>query len=120
MLDKKLEKIEQRYIEIEKRLCDPDVISDREEFTKLSRERADMEESDALYFGDLNDPESKISQAMAEAEAADGELKQLRPEKGTRPRMWFAGIAPVEAEADVPREGESYGTGAYSIYNWKK
>ena len=76
--------------------------------------------SDALYFGDLNDPQSKISQAMAEAADTEGDLQQLRPEKGTRPRMWFAGRAPVEAENDVPREGESYRPDAYSIYNWKK
>ncbi|MBM82460.1 MAG: 4Fe-4S ferredoxin [Planctomycetaceae bacterium] len=76
--------------------------------------------SEALYFGDLNDPESKISKAMSEAKASEGELQQLRPEKGTRPRMWFAGRAAVEAEEDVPREGESYSPDAYSIYNWKK
>ena len=76
--------------------------------------------SEALHFGDLNDPESKISQAMSEARAADGELRQLRPEKATRPRMWFSGPAPPQVENDIPREGESYSTEAYSIYNWKK
>ncbi len=73
--------------------------------------------SEALYFGDLNDPESKISKAMA---ADDLEFSQLRPEKGTQPRMWFAGPAPPEVESDIPREGESYNPEAYNIYNWKK
>ncbi|MCH2118698.1 MAG: 4Fe-4S dicluster domain-containing protein [Pirellulales bacterium] len=75
--------------------------------------------AEALYFGDLNDPESKINQAMKEAEASTGELQQLRPEKETKPRMWFAGQAPVEVEAKVPQEGESYQAEAYDIYNWK-
>ena len=76
--------------------------------------------SEALYFGDLNDPESKISRAMAEAGEADEELVQLREEKGTKPRMWFVGPAAPEVEEDIPREGESYHPDAYSIYNWKK
>ena len=75
--------------------------------------------SEALHFGDLNDPDSQISKAMEDAKAAEGQLTQLRPEKNTKPRMWFAGRAPVEVEDDVPREGESYSADAYSIYNWK-
>ena len=75
--------------------------------------------SEALYFGDLNDPDSKINKAMSDAKAADGELTQLRAEKNTKPRMWFAGPAPAEVEDDIPREGESYDPSAYSIYNWK-
>lgn len=75
--------------------------------------------SEALYFGDLNDPESKISVAKAELEADEG-VTQLRPEKGTKPRTWFAGKAPVEVEERVPREGESFSPDAYNIYNWKE
>ncbi len=75
--------------------------------------------SEALYFGDLNDPESKISQARQEMETDEVELTQLRPEKQTRPRMWFAGPAPEVIEERVPREGESYSPDAYSIFNWK-
>ena len=76
--------------------------------------------SEALYFGDLNDPESKVNQAMSEAKRAAGELTQLRGEKETKPRMWFAGPAPVEVQDDIPREGESYNPAAYNIHNWKK
>ena len=57
--------------------------------------------------------------AKAELEADEG-LTQLRPEKGTKPRTWFAGKAPVEVEERVPREGESFGADAYNIYNWKE
>ena len=76
--------------------------------------------SEALYFGDLNDPNSSVSKAMKEAEQRDGQLQQLRPEKGTKPRMWFAGDAPAEIEPVVPGEGESYNPEAYNIYNWQK
>lgn len=76
--------------------------------------------STAIYFGDLNDKDSKINKAMAEAESADGDLKQLRPEKGTKPRMWFAGEGTVHLEDRVPKEGESYSPGAYNIHGWKE
>ncbi len=76
--------------------------------------------SEALYFGDLNDPDSKVSRAMLAAETADGQLSQLRPEKNTKPRMWFSGPAPAEVEQDIPNEGESYNSAAYNIHNWKK
>lgn len=75
--------------------------------------------SDAIYFGDLNDPQSDVSKAKAEATANGNELVQLRPEKETKPRMWFAGSAPAEIEPRVPGEGESYSPDAYNIYNWK-
>ncbi|MEM7310690.1 MAG: 4Fe-4S dicluster domain-containing protein [Planctomycetota bacterium] len=76
--------------------------------------------SEALYFGDLNDPESAVSKMKAKLEG-EAELKPLRPEKGTNPRMLFAvdKERPMEAwEGKVPREGESYATDAYSVYSW--
>lgn len=76
--------------------------------------------AEALHFGDLNDPESKISQAMKDAEEASGPAQQLRPEKETRPRMWFAGDALPVVEKVVPREGESFSGEAYDIYRWKE
>lgn len=75
--------------------------------------------SKALYFGDLNDAKSPISMAMENAKK-DTELVQLRTEKNTKPRTWFAGKAPVEVEERIPREGESYGPQAYSVHNWKE
>ena len=74
--------------------------------------------STALHFGDLNDPNSGIVKAMEQAKEADGELSQLRPEKGTKPRMWFAGGAAAEIEPVIPGEGESYSPEAYNIYKW--
>ena len=79
--------------------------------------------SEALYFGDLNDPESKVSQIRARIEEdAEATLDVLRPEKQTTPRMEFIADEdhPVVAwEAKIPREGESYKPAAYSVYEWK-
>ncbi len=76
--------------------------------------------SEALHFGDLNDPQSAINRAMREAEKSDGPLQQLRPEKETKPRTWFAGPAVREVEDRVPRESNSYSPEAYNIHRWKK
>ena len=76
--------------------------------------------SEALYFGDLNDENSKISIAMKDATEHDVEFSQLREEKGTKPRTWFAGRAHVEIEERVPREGQSYNPTAYDVYQWKE
>jgi tetrathionate reductase subunit B len=78
--------------------------------------------SEALYFGDLNDPESAVSRMQARLER-EGLLGQLREHKGTKPRMWFANspVRPMtEWEPKVPHEGSSYGPEAYSIYQWKE
>ena len=76
--------------------------------------------SDALYFGDLNDENSRISKMKAKLAEEGVETSQLRPEKGTKPRMEFAGKGHVENEERVPREGQSYSTDAYSVHNWKE
>ncbi|MCG8653746.1 MAG: hypothetical protein MI861_28165, partial [Pirellulales bacterium] len=76
--------------------------------------------SEALYFGDLNDPDAKISAAMKETAARSGPPQQLRAEKQTRPRMWFSGPAVPEMEHKVPREGESFQPDGYDIYQWKE
>ena len=75
MLDK-LERIESRYKELESKLCDPDIISKREMFTKLSRERAEIEELVNVY--------QKLKQTIADLEeyeeatkSGDPELKEL-------------------------------------------
>lgn len=75
--------------------------------------------ADAIYFGDMNDPESPVSQAMSKAKEIDLPLVQLRTDKETKPRMWFSGPAPAEIENHLPAEGESYSPDAYNIYNWK-
>ena len=74
---------------------------------------------EAIFVGDLNDPDSKVSKAKKEAEENDLLLVQLRADKNTKPRMWFAGPAPAEIEERIPKEGESFNNDTYNIYNWK-
>ena len=78
--------------------------------------------SEALYFGDLNDPDSQVSRMIRRIEEEDGaELEVLRPEKQTRPRMRFVvdDAHPMSTwEPKIPREGASYSNDAYSVYNW--
>jgi len=79
--------------------------------------------SEALYFGDLNDPESPVSKisALLEIENPSGKLATLREEKGTKPRMRFVvdDEHTMEAwEPKIPREGESYAPEAYDVYGW--
>lgn len=76
--------------------------------------------SDAIYFGDLNDSESKVSKALAALEKEGQKTSQLRAEAGTKPRVWFTGPAPEKVEPKIPRQGESYSGEAYDIYNWKE
>lgn len=78
--------------------------------------------SESLTFGDLNDPDSKVSRLKAELES-DGALEQLRAAKGTRPRAWYATGPDHRAETfepKLPREGQSYHPDAYSVYEWRE
>lgn len=77
--------------------------------------------SEALYFGDLSDPDSAVSKATKRL-AVEARVETLRPEKGTRPRTRFVTDSShpmAEWEPKVPREGESFGPDAYSVYEWK-
>ena len=89
MLDK-LERIESRYKEIEAKLCDPDIISNRESFTKLSRERSEIEELVAAYqtlknvINDLHEYEEAIRGGDPELkELAEVEIPELKEKKST-------------------------------------
>ncbi len=78
--------------------------------------------SEALIFGDLNDPDSAISR-LKERLLDDDEarLETLRADKGTRPRMQFVTDEqrPLSVmEHKIPGEGESYAPEAYDVYEW--
>lgn len=78
--------------------------------------------SDALMFGDLNDPDSKVSRMKAVLEE-EGALERLREEKGTDPRTWYAtdeNHRVKEWESKIPGEGQSYHPDAYSVYEWQE
>jgi tetrathionate reductase subunit B len=66
-----------------------------------------------LVFGDLADPASPVSRAIA----ARGEaLVPLKPEKGTRPRVLYL-EHDRGAESKIP-EGRNHDPRAYEIVNW--
>jgi tetrathionate reductase subunit B len=78
--------------------------------------------SDALTFGDLNDPESKVSKLKTVLEG-EGALEQVRKDKKTEPRTWYAtdDNHRVDAwETKLPGEGQSYHPDAYSVYEWQE
>lgn len=72
----KLETIEQRYIEIEQKLCDPSVISNREQFTQLSRERAELEDLVPAYRK-LKSILSDIAEYENALKSGDEDLREL-------------------------------------------
>ena len=82
--------------------------------------------SDALFFGDLNDPKSRASVALAGIEAAADtgvKAEKLREEQQTGSRMHFVTDKdhPMEAwEPKVPGPGQSYHPDAYSVYEWQE
>ncbi|MBI1815559.1 MAG: peptide chain release factor 1 [Deltaproteobacteria bacterium] len=45
----KLEDVERRYVELERKLVDPELIANRKEYARLGKERADIEELVARY-----------------------------------------------------------------------
>jgi peptide chain release factor 1 len=75
MLDK-LAKIEERYEEIERRLCDPAVIANRETFKDLSRERFALEELVPTYR-EYKKLLAEVQEYEETAGAGDPELKEL-------------------------------------------
>ena len=78
--------------------------------------------SEALYFGDLNDPDSPVSGMQRRIDEEEGpRLEVLRSEKESRPRTRFVvdDARPMEVwESKIPTEGQSYSNDAYSVFQW--
>lgn len=55
--------------------------------------------TDAILFGDLNDPESKISKAVAE-----NAVQVIKPESGTNPYVFYIGLDIESVEARQEEE----------------
>jgi peptide chain release factor 1 len=70
----KLEQISRRYVELDDLLCDPKVLSDRVQLSKLNKERTDIEPL-VRAFGRYRDVEKKIRED--EEALADPELREL-------------------------------------------
>ncbi len=87
MLDK-LAKIEERFELIEQKLCDPVVISNREEFTRLSKERSELDELVPTYreykklLADLEEYEETLDSGDEElVELAQEEIPALKDQR---------------------------------------
>ena len=76
--------------------------------------------AEAIHFGDLNDPNAKVSRKLAEARRQGVSVTTLRPEEKTRPRAFYAGDAVEAIEPDLPRQGQSFSGTTYDIYRWKQ
>jgi peptide chain release factor 1 len=70
----KLEKLSQRYVELDDLLCQPQVLSDRMQLSKLNKERTEIEPL-VLHFARYRALEKKIKED--EEALADPELKEL-------------------------------------------
>src|SRR5262245_51599319 len=70
----KLTQLTRRYTELDELMCRPDVLSDRNQLSKLTKERSDLE---ALVqaFGRYRDVEKKLKED--EEALADPELREL-------------------------------------------
>jgi peptide chain release factor 1 len=88
MLLEKLGKLEDRFEEIEQKLCDPEIIGNRKEFAKLSRERAELEDLVPAYreykkiIDDIEEYEKFLEGDDADLkELAEMELPQLKEKR---------------------------------------
>ena len=84
----KLEQLSRRYVELDDLLCDPRVLSDRNQLSKLNKERTDIEPL-VHAFARYRDLEKKIredEEALADPELrslVELELPELQAERGT-------------------------------------
>jgi peptide chain release factor 1 len=70
----KLAQLTRRYSELDELMCRPDVLSDRNQLSKLTKERSDLEPL-VQAFGEYRDVERKLKED--EAALADPELREL-------------------------------------------
>lgn len=79
---KKLDDIIARYDELTMLLASPDVLADMENWTKLSKEHAEIEEV-ALKYREYQTKEKEMNDAFAEAEAeTDKDMRDMLTEEG--------------------------------------
>lgn len=79
MLDK-LEGIEDRFLEIEQQLSDPDIISDREKYQIYVREHAELRKIVTVYR-DYKEITHEISESQELLKDSDPEIKELAREE---------------------------------------
>jgi len=68
---------------------------------------------ETIVFGDLNDPQSRISQFVAKQ---DDELAVLKPDEGAKPQVRYRGLV-REMEGKIPK-GRNHDPRSYEIETW--
>ncbi len=79
----KLEQLEKRFEELNQLMSNPAVISDGEQYRKISKERADLEET-VGKFREWKSVEDSLSQARGMLQENDPELKAMAEEEVAR------------------------------------
>src|SRR5580658_4750876 len=79
----KLEQLEKRFEELNQLMADNAVISDGEQYRKVSKERADLEETVGKYR-EWKSVEDSLSQARGMLHENDAELKAMAEEEVAR------------------------------------
>jgi peptide chain release factor 1 len=79
----KLEQLEKRFEELNRLMSDPAVISDGEQYRKVAKERADLEET-VGKFRQWKSVEDSLSQARGMLQENDAELKAMAEEEVAR------------------------------------
>ncbi len=77
----KVKEIYEKYLSLTEKLSDPAVLGNMEEWTKLSKERAEIEEI-AQKYAECLSVRGEMDGAFAEAERETGEMKELLLEEG--------------------------------------
>ncbi len=77
----KVKEIYDKYNLLTEKLADPNVLADMEEWTKVSKERAEIAEIAEKYAACLA-AEREMNDAFAESEKETGEMKELLTEEG--------------------------------------
>ena len=78
----KLEAIKQRYDLLTEKIADPAVIARMDEWKKIAKERADMEETVEKYVEYKKVESDKISAEQSLATESDPDMKELLEEDG--------------------------------------
>ena len=76
----KLEDVERRYIELEDRLVDPDLLANRKDFARLAKERSEIEPIVAAYR-EWKKLRQEIEGHRSLLEAGDAEIRELAKEE---------------------------------------
>lgn len=72
----KLEGVEQRYLEVEKLLSDPDIVGDRAAFQKYAKEHADLSKIVTVYR-EYRDVENQLQGSYELLKESDPDLKEM-------------------------------------------